>query len=366
MATIVDVARAAGVSVQTVSAVINDKAGISEATRVRIRQIVKDLDFHPNQLASSLRSRRTHTIGILVPSITNPYWPEMVRGVEDLAHREGYVVFLCNTDGDSSKLHTYIRALRRQRVAGLFFTGGGEMTPAEVESLAADGMHLVFNDHRSRHEKIVSVHVDDRLGGYDATAHLLALGHTRIGIIAPQETAGKRRREGYLAALREQGIAADPDLMIPATFDMESGQQGARSLLALPALPTAIVAGNDMIAIGVISTLKKHGKRVPEDVAVIGFDNIPIAALYDPPLTTIAQPLYEMGACAMQAILDRVRDPALPGVAHTFATPLIVRRSTVATANDEEEPQPGAALGTRTPEAGVERPLAAREEVLMQ
>jgi LacI family transcriptional regulator len=366
MSTIVDIARAAGVSVQTVSAVINDKAGISEATRARIRQVIKEFDYQPNQLASSLRSKRTRTIGILVPSITNPYWPEMVRGAEDVAHREGYVVFLCNTDGDQTKLDTYIRALRRQRVAGLFFTGGGEIAIAEIAALVAGGVHLALNESRSRHEKVVTVHVDDHRAGYDATEHLLDLGHRRIGVIAPLDTAGAGRRAGYRTALGEWGISVDPELMIPAAFDMESGQSGARRLLALATSPTAIVAGNDMIAIGVISTLKQQGKRVPEDVAVIGVDNIPMAALYDPPLTTIAQPLYEMGASAMQAILDRVRNPALPGVALTFATPLIVRRSTVATAITEEEPQPGAAPDTRTPGPGAERPPVLYEEVSMK
>jgi LacI family transcriptional regulator len=365
VATIVDIARVAGVSVQTVSAVINDKAGISEATRVRIREIIKDLDYQPNQLASSLRSRRTHTIGILVPSITNPYWPEMVRGAEDVAHRAGFVVFLCNTDGEQAKLDTYIQALRRQRVAGLFFTGGGRIALADIEALIAAGIHLALSEKGSRHEKIVTIHVDDRQAGYAATTHLLDLGHTRIGIIAPLETAGTDRREGYLAALRDRGITPDPALMVQATFDMESGRRGARQLPTQAAALTAIVAGNDMIAIGVIAALKQQGKRVPEDVAVIGFDNIPIAALYDPPLTTIAQPLYEMGASAMQAILDRVRNPALPGVALTFATPLIVRRSTVATADTEEEPQPGAAPDPRTPLAGVERPPVRNEEVFM-
>jgi LacI family transcriptional regulator len=153
--------------------------------------------------------------------------------------------------------------------------------------------------------------------------------------------------------------------MITATFDMESGQRGVRPLLALASSPTAIVAGNDMIAFGVMSALKQQGKCVPTDVAVIGFDNIPMAALYVPPLTTIAQPMYEMGASAIQAILDRVREPALPGVALTFATPLIVRRSTVATAIIEEEPQPGAAPDPRTPVTGVERPPALYEEVFM-
>jgi LacI family transcriptional regulator len=358
-----DVARAAGVSVQTVSVVINGKSGISEATRERVLRAIQELDYHPNQLASSLRSRRTRTIGILVPSITNPYWPEMVRGAEDVAHRNDYAVFLCNTDGDPTKEQGYIRLLRRHRVAGFFTTIGGHAS--DIEALVATGIPVARAGVTQVHEKIVALNVDDRRGEYDATAHLLSLGHRRIGIIVPLSGPGAGRRAGYADALRERGIAVDPELMVPAEFDIPSGQTGAGRLLALPYPPTAIVAGNDLIAIGVITTLKRHGKRIPEDVAVVGFDNIPMASFYDPPITTIAQPLYEMGAFAMQAILERIGNPALPGTAVIFDTPLIVRRSTVATAVEEEEPQPGAAPGTRTPGAGARQHPARYEEVRM-
>jgi LacI family transcriptional regulator len=248
-------------------------------------------------------------------------------------------------------------------VAGFFSTIGGNVR--DIELLVAGGIHVAIGGATQVHEKIVAINVDDRQGGYEATAHLLALGHRRVGIIAPVGGPGAGRRAGYIQALRERGIALDPDLLVPAAFDVPSGQLGARQLLALPYPPTAIVAGNDLIAIGAITTLKRFGKRIPEDVAVVGFDNIPMAALYDPPITTIAQPLYEMGAFAMQAILDRVRTPALPGTAVIFATPLIVRRSTVATAVDEEELRPGAAPGTRNAGTGAEHQPVAWQEVSM-
>jgi LacI family transcriptional regulator len=364
MATMTDVAKAAGVSIQTISAVINGKSGISEATRQRVLRVIEELDYHPNQLASSLRSRRTRTIGILVPSITNPYWPEMVRGAEDVAHRNGYAVFLCNTDGDPTKEHSYIQLLRRHRVAGFFSTIGGNVR--DIEALLASGIRVALGGTAQIHEQIVAINVDDWRGGFDATAHLLTLGHRRVAIVAPVKGPGAGRRAGYTDALRERGLAPDSDLMVPAEFEIPSGQIGARQLMALPHPPTAIVAGNDLIAIGAITALKRLGKHIPEDVAVVGFDDIPMAALYDPPITTIAQPLYEMGAYAMQAILDRVRNPALPGTAVVFDTPLIVRRSTMVTAADEEESQPGAAPGTRTPGARATYYPAACEEVSMK
>jgi LacI family transcriptional regulator len=361
VATIVDVARVAGVSVQTVSAVLNDKAGISEATRARVRHIIQDLDYQPNQLASSLRSQRSRTVGILVPSITNPYWPEIVRGAEDVAHQAGYAVFLCNTDGDPDKHRAYVRVLRRHRVAGIFVTDSGDLE--DLEGLLRSGSQVAVSGAKGAFGSLITLGVDDYQIGYTATCHLLDLGHRRIGCIAPLDHAGEGRRRGYAQAMRERGVTTVDELLIHAQFDIPSGQAGARQLMRLAWPPTAIVAGNDLIAIGAITTLKALGKRVPEDVAVVGVDNIPLAALYDPPITTVAQPLYEMGAFAMQAILDRVLDPALEGTHTTFATPLIVRRSTVATAEEMEEPQPGAALGTRTPGLGNEHQPVAHKEV---
>ncbi len=357
MTTMTDVATAVGVSIQTISAVINDKPGISEATRARVRHAIAELDYHPNMLASGLRSRRTRTIGVLISSITNPYFPEIVRGVEDVAHREGYALFLCNTDEDSAKQLDYLRLLRRHNVAGLVAVSGtGAVDGRRIpEWLVAHEAPVVLMGGDRTHEKIVTTGVDDHRGGYLATAHLLDLGHQRIGVVTgpPNHGVSLRRMAGYEEALRGRDIPPDPKLVVPGGFDAASGQSGARRLMALDTPPTAIIAGNDLAAIGAMAVLKRLGRRIPEDVAVVGYDNIEMAALYDPPLTTVAQPLYDMGAFAMQAILDRIADPRLGGTHRIFETPLIVRRSTLATWRDDEQPQPGETPRKRTP--GVHR-----------
>jgi len=345
MTTMADVAQATGVSIQTISAVIHDKPDISQATRERVRRAIEELDYHPNMLASSLRSQRTLTIGVLISSITNPYFPELVRGVEDLAHRHGYAVFLCNTDGNPDKQLSYLRLLRRNKVAGLF-AATGLFTPDErriIEYMAAHGVPVVVREARVDYEKIVSLDVDDYRGEFVATTHLLDLGHRRIGIITgPSDShVTAARLSGYRDALRHHDVALDPTLIVPGGFDAASGRIGAEQLMRLSAPPTALVAANDLCAIGAISSVKRMGKRVPEDVAVVGYDNIEMAALYDPPLTTVAQPLYDIGACAMQTILDRLRDPTVGGTRISFDTRLIARQSTVTARppkNDESSP----------------------------
>jgi LacI family transcriptional regulator len=363
MATIVDVARVAGVSVQTVSAVINGQPGASKATRERIRHIIKELDYQPSSLARGLRSQSTRTIGILIPTLTNPYWTEMVRGAEDMAHRNGYAVFLGNTEGEPTRHSAYLQSLRRQRVVGIFFCDDVSCVE-EVDQLTASGVHVVVNMAGWQPRgKAVSLAIEDEVAGCTATTHLLDLGHRRIGFIGPWNVAGivvfghntgLPRRQGYERALRERGVEPDPDLAVMGQYDVADGQTGARRLMEAVSPPTAIVAANDLIAIGVLRALKRLGKQVPEDVAVVGFDNIPIAKLYDPPLTTVAQPLYEMGTCATQAILDRVQDPELPGGRFIFPTTLIVRRSTVAGVDDDaDEPRPREAADKHTLGQGV-------------
>jgi len=195
---------------------------------------------------------------------------------------------------------------------------------------------IAGSDRRADYEQIVGVRTDDRRGEYELTAHLVALGHRRIGFITgPTDQVTLERLTGYRDALSEAGVALDPSLIVPGDFDLHTGQVGAAALLRSPAPPTAIIARDDYVAIGVLSTAKRLGLRVPEDVAVAGHDDIELAVHVDPPLTTIAQPLYEMGAYAMQAILDRIADPHLAGEVKTFNSPLIVRRSTLATAADE-------------------------------
>jgi DNA-binding LacI/PurR family transcriptional regulator len=327
-----DVARAARVSKQTVSAVINNKSGISEKTRVRVRQIIARLDYQPNMLAGSLRAQRSFTVGVVIPSITNPFYPELVRGIEDEAQRQGYSVFLCNADEDSEKEIQYLHLLRRHRIAGLIAATikvNAAWTEA-LKGLAAHGVPVVFvpSTHKLS-DKVVSITVDDEEGFVKATDHLLDLGHERIGMISPPVDLGNQspRVSGFLLAHTRRGREVSSELIVPGGWHVADGQRGAAQLLRLSRPPTGIVAPNDMAAIGAIMKIKELGLRVPHDIAVVGYDNIAIAEWYDPALTTVDQPHYRMGQRAMQAMLDRLKKPNEPAETIAFETALIVRGS---------------------------------------
>jgi LacI family transcriptional regulator len=327
-----DVARAARVSKQTVSAVINNKSGISEKTRIRVRQIIARLDYQPNLLAGSLRAQRSLTVGVVIPSITNPFYPELVRGIEDEAQRQGYSVFLCNADENSEKEIQYLHLLRRHRIAGLIAATIRVNTAwtEALKSLAAHGVPVVFvPGTQSLSDKVVCITVDDEEGFIKATEHLLDLGHERIGMISPPLDPVNRspRISGFLKAHSRRAKKVPPELIVTGGWHVPDGQQGAAQLLRLSRPPTAIVAPNDMAAIGAIMKIKEVNKRVPEDIAVVGYDNIAISEWYDPALTTVDQPHYLMGRRAMAAMLDRLNNPNEPAETIKFETALIVRRS---------------------------------------
>jgi LacI family transcriptional regulator len=338
-----DVARAARVSKQTVSAVINNKSGISEKTRIRVREIVARLDYQPNLLAGSLRAQRSFTVGVVIPSITNPFYPELVRGIEDEAQREGYSVFLCNADENSEKEIQYLDLLRRHRIAGLIAATikVNAAWSEAVKNLAAHGVPVVFvpGTHKLS-DRVVSIIVDDEEGFVKATDHLLDLGHERIGMISPPVDPKRQdpRVSGFLKAHARRGKKVSPELIVSGGWHVAEGQQGAAQLMQLSRSPTAVVAPNDMAAIGAIIKIKESGRRVPEDIAVVGYDNIAIAEWYDPSLTTVDQPHYRMGQRAMQAMLDRLRNPNEPAETIKFDTTLVVRRSS----GGPVRPSPGA------------------------
>jgi DNA-binding LacI/PurR family transcriptional regulator len=327
-----DVARVANVSKQTVSAVINNKSGISEKTRVRIRRIIAKLDYEPNMLASSLRGQGSFTVGVVIPSITNPFYPEIVRGIEDEAQRHGYSLFLCNSDENPEKEIKYLQLLRRHRIAGLIAATLHERAAwtEALTNLAAQRIPVVVLGPFRPSEKVVQITLDDVEGFVQATSHLLDLGHVRIGMIMPppdKPNGGSLRVTGFLKAHKLRGKEVPSELLVPGGWHVKEGQDGATRLMELPVPPTAIVAPNDMAAIGAITKLKELDLRVPEDVAVIGYDNIAIAEWYDPALTTVDQPHYQMGERAMQAVLKRLENPSEPAEVVNFETSLIIRRS---------------------------------------
>lgn len=320
-----DVAQHAGVSIQTVSAVLNGKPGISAPTSKLVREAMAAMGYQPNLLASSLRSRRSSTIGLLLPNVANPYFAEIARGVEDVAQARGYSVILCNHDGNPAKKAAYVQLLRQYQAAGIIGEADGPGAAPQSGSESVGGRALtspVFGGWQAS---------DDRRGGYVATAHLLDLGHRRIGCVTGPlpDGPGGARLLGYREAMAAWSIPVDESLIVEGAFDFASGRWAARVLLERGALPTAIVAHNDLMAIGVIVTLRRANLRVPDDVAVIGYDGTEIGALYDPPLSTVIQPTYELGARAMTSLADQIEGCVSAIDPEPFNWELIVRRSTV-------------------------------------
>ena len=328
MTTIREVAKRAGVAPITVSRVINGSGYVNEETRRRVEQAIQELDYVPNVLARGLRSRRTHTLGLLVTDITNAFWTTVARGAEDAAMQNGYSVFLCNTDEDIRKQKQYLRALLSHQVEGAIIAPASS-DGAALRPLQRARLPFVVIDRR-----VANVHADlvvgDSVGGARMLVeHLLARGHRRIGHLGGPRgisTADDRER-GYREALQAAGVAVDEALVRRGDYKQESGYQQMRALLSRTELPTAVLAANNVLAVGALVALREEGLRVPDDVAIVCFDDLPQASQIDPFLTVAAQPAYDFGATAVRLLLERLADPRRPPQTVVLPVRLIVRRS---------------------------------------
>jgi LacI family transcriptional regulator len=329
LATMRHVAECAGVSVTTVSHVINHTRPVSEELREKVLAAMDELGYQPNRLARSLRRGETHTIGMIVPDNVNPFFAEIARGIEDAGSGEGYSVILCNSDGNLEKELFYHNVLTAKQVDGILFVAVGASTEV-IRSLQKRRMPLVVIDRDVPDVAVDSVLIDNAEGGRQATRHLLDLGHRRIGCITgPSDlTPSAARVTGYRQALHEAGIAADEALVVRGDFMYESGHRAAHRLLAMDDPPTALFACNDLMAIGAISAAVSAGWQVPADLSVVGFDDVRLASFANPPLTTIAQPKYEIGVLAVTMLLERMQDYDMPPRRRQLDTHLVVRRST--------------------------------------
>lgn len=305
--TIKDVALAAGVAVSTVSRVINDSGYVSRESRQRVLKAVEELHFQPSRAARSLATGRSGTVALVLPDITNPFFPALARGVEDAASAEGYTVILCNTDNDPAQEAMYANLLRQQRVDGVVLTA---CSPNNLQLWwhLGERIPVVLTDRRWEGIVDDTVTVDNVTGAYLAVRRLTSLGHRRIGLIGgpPGLSTTEDRRRGYEVALRESGVEPDEKLMRSGDYRYASGYARMRELAEQHV--TAVFAVNDMMAIGAIRALEDVGRRVPDDVAVVGFDDIQMAAMVKPGLTTVAQPTYQMGVLAVERLLDRMRN----------------------------------------------------------
>jgi LacI family transcriptional regulator len=307
--TMVDVAKAAKVSLATVSAAINQSAPVSEATRARIDKAIRRVGYKANAIARSLKTGTTSTIGLMVADITNPFFTTAIHAIQEVAHRHNYSVILCCSDEDPAKERTHLRLLADRMVDGFIVATAGE-TP-ELRDLVEGGRApVVLIDRHVDGLDADAVVIDNVAATRDAVQHLVLAGHRRIGLITGRRSlsTGRERYEGYRRALADAGIAFEPALVGSAHFGADDGYQAANKLLSLKDRPTAIFACNNLSGLGLMRALHDAGLRCPDDVAVACFDDFDWAEVFHPRLTTVAQPTQAIGVQAMMMLLERMRD----------------------------------------------------------
>lgn len=328
--TIKDVAERAGVSASTVSRVLTSSAPVQDATKRAVEDAIRELGYRPNGLARSLRNKETKTIGLIIPDVANPFFPEVAKGVEDAACRRGYSVILCNSGNDRAKEAMYFRVLQERRIDGMIITGSGSLDQyAHLRS--RDSSPVVFLDRNAEGLEVDSVEADSYGGAAQAVRHLLELGHRQIAFVSGSSVStGSRRRSGYIDTLTAHGIVPPPEYIIPGDFTLEAGRRAGLQLLGLNPRPTAVFVSSDIAAIGVMMAAESLSLSIPGDLSVAGFDNTLLALVSRPALTTVSQPKYEMGGQAVKLLLERLQKKRQKVKHLLLPTRLEVRGSTAA------------------------------------
>lgn len=316
MATIKEVAKRAGVSVGTASNVISGAVAVSPVRRELVLAAIRDLGYHPSDVARSLKLRRTNMLGLIVSDITNPFFAQLVRGAEEAALARGYLLLTFNTDDRVEREKHVLGVLRGRRVDGILLVVApihGEST--HITETIARGTPVVCLDRVPRGVSVDSVTVDNASAARECVEHLLEMKHRRIGILTGSlllATARERLR-GYRQALQSRGLRFDPDLVREGNFRMESGYQLATELLSGSSRPTALFVSNGLMAIGALRAVADLGLRCPEDVALATFDDLPLSEVLSPPLTSVAQPAYQMGYEGAKILFDRIKSKRMDG-----------------------------------------------------
>ena len=325
---IYDVAREARVSVFTVSAVINKKGHVSTTLSRRVESAIRKLDYRPNLLARSLARQQTHTIGMIVTDIANPFFPAIVRAAEDTAQKAGYSVLLCNSDDKQDKEARYLELLLAKRVDGIILNKTpGALSAAQRKMLADAGVPIILLMRTCAGLKADLVQTDDERGAHEAVAHLARIGHKRIGLVAGPENVSnaQARRRGYLKALQAAGLKFDPSLVYAGDYRIDSGHRAGSALL--PLRPDAVLVTNYLMTVGFMNAADEIGMRCPEDFALVSFDDYPWLGCFRPRLTTIELPKYELGDEAVRMLLERIEENSSRTRTMTLQPQLRVRES---------------------------------------
>lgn len=329
MTKIQDVARLANVSVATVSRVINNSSSVTAKTRDKVESVVRDLNYQPNLLGRNLRRTKSHIALVLIPNISNPFYSRIVKGIEDVAHSNGYNVMLCNTDSDAQREHVYVDILKNKLADGIIFMAS-ELSVNEMREISS-GYPLVQCCEYLENLNVSHVSIDNYSAAYEATTHLCSLGRKQVGFIGSKNKyiSTIKREEGYKEALADFGIKLDTAFVKYGNFSYKSAYTATLQMLEnKDSRPDAIFAISDIMAIGAINAIIEKGLNVPDDIAVCGFDNISFASMFNPPITTISQPTYDMGCVAMKILLNQINQESSDKECVIMEHKLIVRATT--------------------------------------
>ncbi len=328
--TLKELAARAGVHPSTISRVVNNDAGlrIGAATRARIEALLRETQYRPDGVARGLKLRQTFVLAVVIPDVTNPLFAALYRGVEDAAGLRGYSVILCNTDGSSERERAHVQTLQARRVDGIVLASAYMKDPT-VHWLRQQRIpHVLLNRFSDEADPFVGS--DDLAGGKLATAHLISLGHKRIGHLAgPRNVSTSvHRYRGYLAALAEAGLPADRALIAESGFVEDGGLRAMEKFFDLADPPTAVFAVTDLVAVGAYTAAARHGVRIPDQLAVLGYNDIPLASRISPAMTTVHLPLHEFGTVSAGILIDQIESGTVTPRRVLFSPQLVVREST--------------------------------------
>jgi LacI family transcriptional regulator len=327
-ASIYDVARESRVSVFTVSAVVNNKTHVGNKLRERVEAAIRKLNYRPNLLARSLAKQKTHTIGMIVPDIANPFFPMVVRGAEDAAQKRGYNLLLCNSDDTQVREESALELLLSKRVDGILLTKAVcDISPSLQQMIEEMKIPIVLVMRTFPKISKDAVITDDYQGAYEAVCHLARAGRSRIGLMGgPMKVSnGKARWQGFRDALKANGLSYDPSLVIEGDYRMESGYRGGHLLLSHR--PDGVYVANYLMTVGLLKAAEEMGLQCPEDFGLVSFDDYPWLGIFRPKLTTVELPKYQLGLEAADLLLDRIAGKTGPGVLKKLLPELRVRES---------------------------------------
>lgn len=327
--TIKDIARVADVSIATVSRVINDLGGYSKETQKKVEKAIEELGYSKNENATSLVTKKSHTIGVVIPNVNTSFYGDIVNGIEDTAHKQGYSVILTHAGVEGRRVTSSLKLMETRRVDGIIIVSIN-LNEEQINLINDMKLPTILLSTKSQNESIPFIKVDDYEAIYAATEYLILKKHSKIGLAGINKNdpiAGKPRIEGYLDCLKKYGIKTDTNLIFSGDYSFDAGQEAMSYYLEKKLEPTAIISASDETALGIISIAKRHSIRIPEDLSVMGYDDSNIAWMTTPSLTTVKQPFYDMGIQSSLFIIDFLKKgKAIKSQVFPFQ---IIERSTV-------------------------------------